>query len=171
MAPGNLTISDSSRRRLSCYLDVGLHDTRIDNITSISDVEWSNVVVAPASFATNEYFFASKKIRIEKISRTSDNRVTPDISMIQQKTFLSKINPLPRYDIRLPFETYSSTRSSIVIFNYSLSWTELIIKYFIVFFFYRNTRRNVYLLSIIQKKRETGNNVIRNSVGALARDV
>lgn len=132
MAPGNLTISDSSRRRLSCYLDVGLHDTRIDNITSISDVERSNVVVAPASFATNEYFFASKKIRIEKISRTSDNRVTPDISMIQQKTFLSKINPLPRYDIRLPFETYSSTRSSIVIFNYSLSWTELIIKYFIV---------------------------------------
>lgn len=79
MAPGNLTISDSSSRRgLSCYLDVGRHDTRIDNITSISDVEGSEPRCCTRVIRTKRIFFRLEKDSYRKdFSATSDNRVTP----------------------------------------------------------------------------------------------
>lgn len=148
MAPGNLTISDSSRRRLSCYLDVGRHDTRIDNITSISDVERSNAVVAPASFVRTNIFSPRKRF----VSKRFLEHLT--IASLQIYLWFSRRRSSRKStctnDIRLSFETYSSTRSLFLIIYYP----ELIIKYFSVSFFYRNTRRNVYPLSMIQEKRE-----------------
>lgn len=93
----------------------------------------ANPVVAPASFVRNEYFFASKKIRIEKISLQhiwQSRHSTPDISMIRrQKTLISSLENRPvrtgRY-VRLSFETYSSTRSLFLIIYYP----ELTIEYF-----------------------------------------
>lgn len=72
MAPGNLTISDSSSRQgLSCYLDVGRHDTRIDNITSISDVEGSEPRCCTRVIRTKRIFF-----RLEKDSYRKDFSAT-----------------------------------------------------------------------------------------------
>lgn len=131
MAPGNLTISDSSSRQgLSCYLDVGRHDTRIDNITSISDVEGSEPPLLHPRHSYETNIFSPRKRFVSKrflCNIWQSRHSTPDISMIRrQKTLISSLENWTGRYVRLSFETYSSTRSLFLIIYYP----ELTIEYF-----------------------------------------